>query len=91
MNLLVMTLAAAVLTLLAVIGMVRLSGRVRVWFTVGMLALALTWFIPVILSILLMQAGLDALPWPTSAILNVVLYSAGAGLLLIAALSRDPR
>lgn len=86
-SLIVMTLVGVVLTGLAVVGLARLRGPAQLMFCVGMLFLAATWFIPVILSLLL-QSGLDALPWPGNAILNVILHSAGGGLLLFAALQR---
>lgn len=82
-----MTLVGVALTVGALIGLVKLRGPVQLMFCVGMLFLAATWFIPVIVSILL-QSGMTAVPWPANAILNVILHSAGAGLLLIAVLSR---
>ncbi|WP_432558758.1 hypothetical protein [Granulicoccus sp. GXG6511] len=86
-SILLMTAVGIVLTLLALVGLVRLRGPVQLIFCVGMLFLAATWFIPVIVSILL-QSGMEALPWPANAILNVILHSAGGGLLLLAALQR---
>ncbi|MDO5499474.1 MAG: hypothetical protein Q4F67_07320 [Propionibacteriaceae bacterium] len=86
-SLVIMTGTGIVLTLLALIGVIRLRGPVQVMFALGMLCLAATWFIPVVLSILL-QSGMNALPWPANAVVNVVLHSIGGGLLLFAALSR---
>lgn len=84
----VMTLVAVALTLLAVVGMVLLRDRTRPLFVIGMLCLAASWFIPVILSLLMWQSGLEVLPWPANAIINVVLYTVGGGLLAMAALTR---
>lgn len=86
-GMLVMTVVGIVLTGLALAGLVRLRGAAQLMFCVGMLLLAAAWFIPVILSILL-QSGFGWLPWPTNAIVNVILHSTGAGLLLLAALRR---
>lgn len=88
MTLLLMTGTGVVLTLLALVGLARLRGPAQVCFTAGMLCLALTWFIPAVLSLLLQRFGLEALPWPGSAIVNVILYTMGAGLVLLAALVR---
>lgn len=86
-SVLVMLGAGIILTGLAFVGLLRLRGAVQMMFCVGMLFLAATWFLPVLLSLLL-QSGMNALPWPSNAILNVILYSAGAGLLLFAAVER---
>lgn len=87
-TLLLLTGTGSVLTLLALVGLARLRGPAQFCFTVGMLCLALTWFMPAILSLLLQRFGLDALPWPGSAIVNVILYTVGGTLLLLSALSR---
>lgn len=87
-TLLSLTGTGIVLTLLALVGLVRLRGPAQFCFTVGMLCLALTWFIPAVLSLLLQHFGLQGLPWPGSAIVNVILYTLGGALLLLAALAR---
>lgn len=86
-SLILMTLVGIILTVLALVGLVRLRGAVQMIFSVAMLLLAATWFIPVIISILL-QSGMGTVPWPANAILNVILHSTGGGLLLVAALMR---
>lgn len=83
----VMTFVGVVLTLLALGGMVLLRDRTRPLYVTGLLCLAASWFIPVILS-LLWQSGVNLLPWPANAIINVVLYTVGGGLLVLAAITR---
>lgn len=87
-TLLLLTGTGILLTLLALVGLATLRGPAQFCFTTGMLCLALTWFIPAILSLLLQRFGLEALPWPGSAIVNVILYTVGGALLLLAALAR---
>lgn len=90
-SIIAMTVTGIVLTLFAVLGVVRLAGGARVAFAVGMLCLAASWFLPAILSILLQTQQLDALPWPMNVVVNAVLYTAGACLILVAAVTSKER
>jgi hypothetical protein len=83
-----MTAVGLLLTLLALIGMVVLRESCRPLYVVGLLCLATSWFLPVVLSLAMQQGVLTFMPWPAGAIVNVVLSTVGGGLLVLAAIAR---
>lgn len=83
-----MTAVGVLLTVLALGGMLILRDRSRPLYVLGLLCLAVSWFVPVLLSLLMWQTGTQILPWPATAIINVVLYTVGGGLLVLAAIMR---